>query len=144
MKSAGAPSTDITGLYNALLKAGIVAATGTPVGAGATITSEDTAAAPSMSSENLSRWSSKNTHYLSQNWVHEGHVDVKGKGRADSPWSTNNKAALTVDAAQCDAELHPSLAPRLSHPISWPCLSCPGSHALSLAHCLSCQQRNRI
>src|SRR6267154_1005614 len=106
MKSAGAPSTDITGLYSALLKAGIVAATGTPVGAGVTITSEDTAAAPSTSSENLSHWSSKNTHCLSQNWVHEGRVDVKGKGRADGPRSTNNKAALAVDAAQRDAELH--------------------------------------
>ena len=106
MKSAGAPSTDIAGLYSALLKAGIVAATGTPVGAGATVTSEDTAAAPSTSSENLSRWSSKNTHHLSQNWVHEGHVDVKGKGCADGPWSTNNKATLMVDAIQHDAELH--------------------------------------
>ena len=68
MKSAGALPTDISELYSALLKAGIVAATGTPVGAGATITSEDTAA-PSTSSENLSRdvpscyWSRKNTHH---------------------------------------------------------------------------------
>jgi pre-mRNA cleavage complex 2 protein Pcf11 len=61
VKSAGAPSTDIAGLYSALLKAGIVAVTGMPVGAGATVTSEDTAAAPSTSSENLSRWSPKNT-----------------------------------------------------------------------------------
>ena len=68
VKSAGAPPTDIAGLYSALLKADIVAATGTPVGAGATVTSEDTAAAPSMLSENLSwdvpscYWSPKNTH----------------------------------------------------------------------------------
>ena len=31
---------------------------------------------------------------------------MKGKGRADGPWSTNNKAALAVDAARRDAELH--------------------------------------
>src|SRR6267154_2207647 len=112
VKSTGAPPTDIAGHYSALLKAGIVAATGTPVGAGATVTSEDTAAAPSMSSENLSwdvpscYWSPQNTHCLSQDWVHEGRVDVKGKGRADGPRSTNNKAALVVDAARRDAELH--------------------------------------
>jgi pre-mRNA cleavage complex 2 protein Pcf11 len=54
VKTTGVPSTDIAGLYSALLKAGIVAGTGTPVGAGATATSEDTVVS-STSSENLSR-----------------------------------------------------------------------------------------
>jgi pre-mRNA cleavage complex 2 protein Pcf11 len=54
VKTTGAPSTDIAGLYSALLKAGIVAGTNTPVGTGATATSEDTVAT-STSSENLSR-----------------------------------------------------------------------------------------
>ncbi|KAG0709743.1 hypothetical protein DFH29DRAFT_885631 [Suillus ampliporus] len=182
VKSTSAPSTDIAGLYSALLKAGIVTATGTPVGAGATATSEDTAAS-STSSENLSRDAARayrksvllqnikltnaditrkrpNVDHLlydrlpiqckqcgirftddtlgkkemedhldmhfrqnrkaNQNigrghsrswfvdlddWVHEGRVDVKGKGRADGPRPTNNKAALAVDAARRDAEL---------------------------------------
>ncbi|KAG1755588.1 hypothetical protein EDB19DRAFT_1662099 [Suillus lakei] len=182
VKSTGAPSTDIAGLYSALLKAGIVAATGTPVGAGATATSEDTVAS-STSSENLSRDAARayrksvllqnirltnaditrkrpnidrllydrlpaqckqcgirfsddtlgkkeledhlDMHFrqnrkANQNigrghsrswfvdlddWVHEGRVDVKGKGRADGPRPTNNKAALAVDAARRDAEL---------------------------------------
>lgn len=55
MKSTGAPSTDLAGLYSALLKAGIVPATGTPAVVGAVVTSEDTVAASSTSSENLSR-----------------------------------------------------------------------------------------
>ena len=50
-------------------------------------------------------WSLKNTHHLSLDWIYEGRVDVKGKGSADGPRSTNNKATLTVDAARRDAEL---------------------------------------
>lgn len=55
VKSTGAPPTDIAGLYSALLKAGIVPANGTPTGAGAATTSEDTGDASSTLSENLSR-----------------------------------------------------------------------------------------
>lgn len=47
----------------------------------------------------------KHANRLSQDWVHEGRVDVKGKGRADGPRPTTNKAALAVDAARRDAEL---------------------------------------
>src|SRR6267154_1968570 len=61
-------------------------------------------------------WSLKNTHCLSQDWIYEGHVDVKGQGSTDGPRSTNNKATLTVDAA--------------------PILSCAISHVPSLVHCL--------
>src|SRR6267154_1396627 len=75
-------------------------------------------------------WSLKNTHCLSQDWIYEGCVDVKGKGSADGPRSTNNKATLAVDAA-------PVLScpmPHLSHPVS----QCHLLRALSLVRHLSC------
>lgn len=201
VKSTGAPSTDIAGLYSALLKAGIVAGTGTPVGAGAPATSEDIAVS-STSSENLSRDAARayRKSVLSQNirltnaditrkrpnidrllydrlpaqckqcgirfsddtigkkemedhldmhfrqnrkanqslgrghsrswfvdlddWVHESRVDVKGKGRADGPRPTTNKAALAVDAARRDAELRTQFVVVLSGDEAKP-LSCP-------------------
>ncbi|KAG1892348.1 hypothetical protein F4604DRAFT_1698961 [Suillus subluteus] len=201
VKSTGVPSTDIAGLYSALLKAGIVAGTGTPVGAGATVTSEDTVAS-STTSENLSRDAARayRKSVLSQNirltnvditrkrpnidrllydrlpvqckqcgirfsddtlgkkemedhldmhfrqnrkanqslgrghsrswfvdlddWVHGGRVDVKGKGRADGPRPTTNKAALAVDAARRDAELRKQFVVVPSGDEAKP-LSCP-------------------
>ena len=38
-----------------------------------------------------------------QDWIHDGTVDIKGKGRADAPFSM--KAAAAADAAKVDAEL---------------------------------------
>ncbi|KAJ8587211.1 hypothetical protein M405DRAFT_319900 [Rhizopogon salebrosus TDB-379] len=80
VKSTGAPSTDLAGLYSALLKAGIVPATGTPAVVGAVVTSEDTVAASSTSSENLSRDAARayRKSILSQN-VKLTNVDITRK-----------------------------------------------------------------
>jgi pre-mRNA cleavage complex 2 protein Pcf11 len=66
----------------------------------------------------------KYAYHLLQDWVHEGRVDVKGKGRADGPRPTTSKAALAVDAARRDAELRTQFVVVPSGDEAKP-LSCP-------------------
>ncbi|GBE79674.1 hypothetical protein BKA93DRAFT_758248 [Sparassis latifolia] len=172
------PVSNIANLYSALLKAGVVSATGTPTGAGATAKAEE-AAAPvdpakdaarkyrkailgikiKLTSADITRQNPRIVPFLYdklpiqckqcgirfvdgpkgkkkmedhldmhfrqnrkasqavgrghsrgwfisvEDWVHDGIVDIKGKGRADGSRLVNSSAAAAADAAKREAEL---------------------------------------
>ncbi|KAH9951650.1 hypothetical protein B0H21DRAFT_716896 [Amylocystis lapponica] len=176
--TTSAPVSDISSLYSALLKAGVVSGTGTPTGAGATAKAEEAAHPPdpareaarqyrkailshkiTLTSADLTkqrphivqflfdrlpiqckqcgirfpdgpkakkvmedhldmhfrqnrkasqasgRGHSRCWYITVEDWVHDGVVDSKGKGRADGSRLVNSSAAAAAEAAKRDAEL---------------------------------------